>query len=48
MCLCADYEIIEIETCLNIIYKLLKEYGANTDKKYFYLDLVLYFISKIT
>ena len=49
VCLTLDYGIIEYETCSSIIYNLINEYEKNKDSnnKYHYLDLILYFMLKI-
>ena len=49
MCQSLDYEIIEFETCLNIINKLFNAYEINVDKnkKYHYLDLIIYLVLKL-
>ena len=47
ICQSLDYGIIEIETCLDIIYKLFNEYEKNLENKYEYLDLIIYYILKL-
>ena len=47
ICYLLENDITNVDACLNIIYQLLNKYEQKLNNKYYYLDIILYFLLKL-
>ena len=47
ICYLLENNINNVDACLNIIYQLLNKYDKNSNNKYYYLDVIMYFLLKL-